>query len=120
MSKQVFGAVEIDEAFYQRFTELNVQLGEAERDLIYYTEGLSVLEKKLMERADENFYKSEGKRLPEYLQRREAKSHPEFINMVRAKARAQEAKVVLKGQVELMKMKFDEWRTRSADRRNTI
>ncbi len=114
------GAVEIDERFFDRMEELNIRLGEAERELVYCTDGLSALEKKLMIVADEAFYAQEKKRLPEYLQRREAKADPRYINMIRAKSRAQERRTTLRGQIDIMKLKFEEWRTRSADRRNSI
>jgi hypothetical protein len=39
--------------------------------------------------------------------------------MVRAKATAIQNKTILKGQLDLLKMKFDEWRTRRADSRGS-
>jgi hypothetical protein len=111
--------IEIDDSFYEQYERINLKLGEAERDIVYYTDGLSVLERQLMAKVDEEFYAKEKKRLPEYLQRREAKRHPDYINMVRAKATAIQNKTILKGQLDLLKMKFDEWRTRRADSRGS-
>jgi hypothetical protein len=112
--------IEIDDDFYVRWNALHLDLGEAEKDLIIYTDGLGALEKRLMQKADDDFYKEFSKRLPEYLQRRDAKSDNRYILTMRAKAAAQSRKTVLKGKIEMMKMQFEEWRTRSADRRNSI
>jgi len=114
------GIEEIDDAFYQRYESLGIRLAEAERDLVIYSEGLSVIEKKLMVKADNAFFRENNKRQAEALQRRDAKADPEYMKVVRAKAKAQESKTLYKVQLELMKMKFEGWRTRSADRRNSM
>jgi len=110
--------MEVDEDFYAELESLNIRLAEAERDLVLFTEGLSVVEKKLMIKADNQFFSEHKKRLPEVLQRRDARASPQYMNVVRAKARAQESKVSLRGQIDTMKMKFEGWRTRSANSRN--
>jgi hypothetical protein len=120
MNSRKGGVIEIDDSFYESYRDVTLRLGEAEHNLVFFTEALPVLEKKLMYRSDEAFYTEFKKRLPEYLQRREAKSNPAYIQAVRAKARSQEAKVALRGEQDILKMKFDEWRTRSVDRRNSI
>ncbi len=66
------------------------------------------------------FFEKQQKRLPEVLQRRDAKANPEFTRMIRAKAQAQGQRTALKAQLDIMKMRFEEWRTRSADRRNSM
>lgn len=112
--------IEIDQSFYDRWDNLHQDLAEAEKDLVIYTDGLGALEKRLMQKADDDFYREYKKRLAEVLQRREAKADQSYINTIRAKAAAQARKTLIKGRVEMMKMQFDEWRTRSADRRNSV
>ena len=58
-----------------------------------------------------------GKTLAVDLQRREAKRSQEYANVVRAKAAAKRAQSLARSRRADMEMKFDEWRTRSADRR---
>lgn len=111
---------EVDESFYEKYEGLANRLAIAERDLVIYTDGLAALEKKLMQDADDAFFNEHKKRLPEVLQRREAKANPEFTRMIRAKAQAQCQRTALRAQLDVMKMRFEEWRTRSADRRNSI
>jgi hypothetical protein len=112
--------IEIDSDFYDRWSNLHLDLGEAEKDLIIYSDGLGALEKRLMQESDDKFYENCQKRLPEYMQRREAQSDQRYVMTLRAKGAAQSRRMVLRGQIEMMKMQFDEWRTRSADRRNSI
>tara|TARA_Y100000310_G_scaffold92562_1_gene90210 strand:- start:2396 stop:2764 length:369 start_codon:yes stop_codon:yes gene_type:complete len=116
---QRFSEIEPDNAFYKEMEDLSFRLGEAEKNLVIYTDGLSALEKKLMKEADDSFYELHKKRLPETLQRREAKRDPRYTKMIRAKASASRDKVTYRIQLDIMKMKFEEWRTRSADRRNS-
>jgi hypothetical protein len=112
--------VEIGPEFYDRWNSFHLDLGEAEKDLIIFTDGLSALEKRLMQEVDDKFYNETKKRLPEYLQRRDAKSDNRYIQTLRAKASAQARRIVLKGKIEMMKMQFEAWRTRAADRRYSI
>jgi hypothetical protein len=109
---------DIDSVFYEDFLQLKIRLGQAERDLVIATDGLSALEKQLMIRADKAFRLANNKAMPEYAQRRDAKAHPLYSQMINAKARAAEVKIVLVGKIEIMKMRFDAFRTRSADRRH--
>ena len=120
MLKKNRSVIEIDSDFYDKWTQLTMDLGEAEKDLVIYSDGLGALEKRLMQEADEKFYQETKKRLPEYMQRREAQADERYVMTLRAKASAQSKRTILKGQIEMMKMQFDEWRTRSADRRNSI
>jgi hypothetical protein len=113
------GSDDINSVFYEDFLQLKIRLGQAERDLVITTDGLSALEKQLMIRADKAFrLANNNKAMPEYAQRRDAKAHPLYSQMINAKARAAEVKIVLVGKIEIMKMRFDAFRTRSADRRN--
>lgn len=114
------GITEINTEFYERWESAHLDLAEVEKDLVILTDGLSALEKKLMHQADEAFYRDFNKRLPETIQRREARRHDNYIQAIKAKAQTQGRKVLIKGRIEMMKMQFDEWRTRSADRRNSI
>jgi DNA replication initiation complex subunit (GINS family) len=114
------GIIEIDTDFYERWENSHLELAEVEKDLVILTDGLSSLEKKLMHQADESFYRDFNKRLPEVLQRREARRHESYIQTIKAKAQVQGRKILVKGRIEMMRMQFDEWRTRSADRRNSI
>jgi hypothetical protein len=120
MSGNTRGVMEVDKEFYENYEDANIRMAQADHNLVFYTEGLAVLEKQLMVRSDNDYYKAFNKRLPEYLQRREAKSHPDYVTMVRSKASAQRDKTIYKGRIEILKMQFEEWRTRSADRRNSI
>lgn len=114
------GIREIDSEFYERWEQAHLELAEVEKDLVILTDGLSSLEKKLMYQADEAFNAEYKKRLPETLQRREARRHDNYVQAIKAKAQAQGRKILIKGRIDMMKMVFDEWRTRSADRRNSI
>lgn len=120
MGSNTHGVVEVNQDFYQQYEDTTIRLAQAEHNLVFYTEGLAVLEKQLMVKSDQDYYGEHKKRLPEYLQRREAKSHPDYVTMVRNKAAAQRDKSIFKGRIEILKMQFEEWRTRSADRRNSI
>jgi hypothetical protein len=113
--------VEIDEKFYEEWMKLHADQAVADADLIIYTDGLSVLEKKIMQEVDEAFAKNNaGKRLPEYLQRRDAKSDSRYADNIRAKAKAAAKQRMLRGAIKMKEMQFEEWRTRSANRRYSI
>lgn len=114
------GNIEIGDEFYDRYEQLMHELAEAERDVVMTTDGLSALERRLMQEADEKFYAAHKKRMSESIQRREAKADPRYSVMIRAKAKAMEARTLLRGQVEIMNMKYGEWRTRSANSRNSV
>lgn len=118
MARQNNNYFEVDSSFYEQMEDVAYRLAEAERSLVIFTDGLSALEKKLMKEADDAFFAENRKRLPETLQRREARRHPNYTKMVRAKASASSDKVYLKMKADILKMKFDEWRTRSANNRH--
>ncbi|MBD78093.1 MAG: hypothetical protein CL840_03980 [Crocinitomicaceae bacterium] len=113
-------AIEITPQFWQEMETLIEDLAIVEHDLTIYTEGLSALEKKLMKEVDERQYHIDGKRLPEYLQRREAKADSRYNAAIRAKAGIVAKRTLLKGKVKMMEMQFDEWRTRSANKRGML
>lgn len=113
-------AIQMTPKFWQEMEELNENLAMVEHDLTIYTEGLSALEKQLMKEFDERQYQVDGKRLPEYLQRREAKADPRYNAAIRAKARVVAKRILIRGKLEMMKMQFDEWRTRSANKRGML
>lgn len=119
-TRQTRQPFEVDEAFYEKYEDIANRLAIAERDLVIYTDGLAALEKKLMQDADDAFFNQHKKHLAEVLQRRDAKANPEFTRMIRAKAQAQSQRTALRSQLDIMKMRFEEWRTRSADRRNSM
>jgi hypothetical protein len=120
MGQQRRGNIEIGDDFYERYDQIVHDLAEAERDVVMTTDGLSALERRLMQDADEQFFKAHNKRLSESLQRREAKADPRYSMMIRAKAKAMETRTLLRGQSDIMQMKFREWQTRSANSRNSI
>jgi len=113
-------AIEIDSEFEDKFREIAINLAQAEHDLVLYTDGLSILEKKLMYKVDEEYYKQHSKRLPEYAQRRDAKRHPRYTDMVRAKAAAARDRSLYRTEKDIYEMRFKEWQTRSVDRRNSV
>lgn len=71
-------------------------------------------QQQIMKEVDEQQYQVDGKRLPEYLQRREAKVDSRYTAAIRAKAHIVSKRILIKGKLRMMEMQFDEWRTRSA------
>lgn len=112
--------VQIGPQFWQEMETLTEDLAIVEHDLTIYTEGLSALEKQLMKEVDDRQYQVDGKRLPEYLQRREAKADSRYNAAIRAKAHIVSKRILIKGKLRMMEMQFDEWRTRSANKRGML
>lgn len=109
--------VDITPSFWEEINRLNSELADTEHDLVIFTDGLTALEKRLMQMADERFYAENKKRLPECLQRREAKADKRYTALIRNKARVTSKRMLLRGQIKIMEMQFDEWRTREANKR---
>ena len=110
---------EINNDFYEELENTAIKLAAAERDLVIYTDGLGALERRLMVEADNLFYEKYKKRLSEALQRRDARAREEYTRMIRATATAQEQKTLLRCRYDMLKMKFEAWRTRSANKRGS-
>lgn len=110
-------SIEIDDNFSAQLREVAAKLAQAEHDRVLYTDGLSVLEKKLMYKVDQEYYEKYQKRLPEYAQKRDAKRHPDYGQMVRMKAAAYRDCSLFRSEKEFLEMRFKEWQTRSVDRR---
>lgn len=112
---------EINSQYYERYEKTNILLAKAEEDVVIFKYGLEALERRLMKKHDDDFRaNNNGKALPEYLQRREAKADPQYMSAVRALAKASSLKTLYRGQLAKMDKEFDEWRTRSADRRGSL
>lgn len=111
---------ELTEQFYIDYQEVASRLAVVEEDLVIYTDGLDALEKQLMKEHDEKFHQQYGKSLPEYIQRREAKSDKRYRQAINAKAALVAKKVMLKAQINILDMRYNEWRTRSANRRTGL
>jgi hypothetical protein len=112
-------AFDVTDEYYKELDDAAVTLAEAEYQLSLLTDGVDIVEKTLMYKADLDFKEQtgSGKTLAVDLQRREAKRSQEYANVVRAKAAAKRAQSLARSRRADMEMKFDEWRTRSADRR---
>lgn len=112
---------EITPEYYERYEEYVIKLAKAEEDIVILKSGLEALEKRLMKAHDDEFKAhNNGKTLPEYLQRREAKADPKYMAATRALARVSSEKVLYRGKIAMLDKVFDEWRTRSADRRGNL
>ena len=117
MTQQIINIVEPDSKYYELYDDFCMRYAQEEEDHVFYTEALSIMEKRLMVEADEQFYAKHNKRLSEALQRRDAKVNPNYIKLVRSKAAAVKRVRALKGKITMLDRKFDEWRTRCANQR---
>lgn len=111
---------EITDNFYEEYLSTAALLAEVEESLVLYTDGLDALEKSLMKEHDAKFISETKKSAPEYLQRREAKADPRFQQAVSAKASLVARRVMLKAKMNVFDMRYQEWRTRSANRRTGL
>ena len=112
---------EVTEEYYRNLEASAIELAEAEYQLSLMTDGVDILEKSLMYKADLDFKAAteSNKALPVDLQRREAKRSPEYAHAVRAKAAAKRAQSLAKSKRFDLEKRFEEWRTRSADKRSS-
>ena len=112
---------EVTEEYYRNLEASAIELAEAEYQLSLMTDGVDILEKSLMYKADLDFKAATEsiKALPVDLQRREAKRSPEYAHAVRAKAAAKRAQSLAKSKRFDLEKRFEEWRTRSADKRSS-
>jgi hypothetical protein len=112
---------EITEKYYEDLDAAAIRLSEAEYQLSLLTDGVDIVEKTLMYKADQDFKAATGssKTLAVELQRREAKRSPEYAHIVRAKATAKAAQSLAKSRRFDMEKRLDEWRTRAATKRQT-
>lgn len=111
---------ELNESFYKEYEQAAARLAEVEEDLVLHTDGLDALEKQLMKEHDAEHMKQYKKSAPEYWQRREAKSDSRYHQMIYAKAALVSRKIMLKAQINMLDMRYQEWRTRSANRRTGL
>lgn len=111
---------EITDKFYEDYLEAAARLAEVEESLVLHTDGLDALEKHIMKEYDTGHIKQYNKSSPEYLQRREAKADPRYQQAISAKASLVSRKVMLKAQLNVFDMRYQEWRTRSANRRTGL
>ncbi|OUV22621.1 MAG: hypothetical protein CBC55_03675 [Gammaproteobacteria bacterium TMED95] len=114
------GPFEVTDEYYEDLDAAAHELAEAEYQLSLITDGVDIMEKTLMFKADQEYKTTtnSNKSLPIELQRREAKRSPEYAHAVRAKAAAKRAQSLAKSKRFDLDKRFDEWRTRSADKRN--
>lgn len=114
MSKAGF---ELTESFYEDYINVATELADVEASLVLHTDGLDALEKQLMQEYDATHLAKYNKSAPEYLQRREAKADPRYMSRVYAKSALAAKKTLLKARLNMLDMRYNEWRTRSANRR---
>lgn len=117
MSKASF---ELTEQFYEDMILVATELAEVESSLILHTDGLDALEKQLMKEHDAAYLAQYNKTSPEYWQRREAKADPRYIARIQAKAALTARRTILKAKYHILEMRYNEWRTRSANRRTGL
>lgn len=111
---------ELTDSFYEEMLQIVAQLAEVEESLVLHTDGLDALEKQLMKEHDAAHFATYNKSSPEYWQRREAKADPRYMERVYAKAALTSRRVMLKAQINILEMRYNEWRTRSANRRTGL
>jgi len=110
---------EVDDNFFETMHRIQDDYSEAVYEKTLLENGLSILEKDLMRESAASVMHSTGaKSVPEFIQRRDAKADPRYKKAVLALAAAERNVVLLRGRLDSLKMQFESWRTRQANRRN--
>lgn len=114
-----YGVTEVDDNFFNVLQRAQEAHAEAVFNATAIEHGLSVLEKDLMKESARDVMSATGaKSVPEFVQRRDAKSHVKYREAVMALASAQRELIICRGRVDSLKMQFEAWRTRQANRRS--
>lgn len=110
---------EVDENFFETMHRIQEDYAEAVYEKTLLENALSILEKDLMKESAASVMSLTGaKSVPEFIQRRDAKSDPRYKKAALALASAERNVVLLRGRADSLKMQFEAWRTRQANRRN--
>lgn len=110
----------MDENFFVLLEEANATLGHAREQEAILDGMMDALVARLMQEHDEAFRKQTGKSLSIELQKRSAKADPRYAQAVCSHAKAVSNRTLAQGRCDVLKLRFEAWRTKSANKRSSL
>jgi hypothetical protein len=111
---------EVDDNYYAKLDTLYMKLADAYDKDTVLSKSLDIVAAEEARAAADEFYILYKKTLAVELQKREGKMYLRYREVTIALGSVRRQITLLKGQIDTMDKRFEEWRTRSANRRHGL
>ncbi len=111
---------EVDDKYYEKLDTLYMRLSDAYDKDTVLSKSLDIIAAAEGKAAGDEFYALHTKTLAVELQKREGKISLRYRDATVALGAVKRQICLLKGQIDIMDKRFEEWRTRNANRRHGL
>jgi hypothetical protein len=111
---------EVDDKYYDNLNTLYMKLSDAYDKDTVLSKSLDIIAAAESRVAADEFYLMHKKTLAVELQKREGKTSLRYRDATVALGAVKRQITLLRGQIDIMDKRFEEWRTRSANRRHGL